>query len=142
MHILETISHETIWGGQKLMPYSDGCCNKIGHLYSLQCENGHSNMILNGSYQGKAFQEYFQENKDRFNLGNYSMFPLIIALVEANDNLSIQVHPDDELARKLENADYGKNESWFFIEAPKDGFIYNGCTSLNIDEVQKKSGIR
>lgn len=142
MLILETISHETIWGGQKLMPYSDGSCKKIGHLYSLQCEKGQSNKILNGSYKDKTFNEYFDENKNRFHLGNYILFPLIIALVEADDNLSIQVHPDDELAKALENADYGKNESWYFIEAPKEGYIYDGCTGISITEVQNKVAAR
>jgi len=138
MIILETISHETIWGGQRLLPYSDGTCKKIGHLYSLQCENEDSNKILNGPYKGKTFNEYFADNKVRFGLEKYSLFPLIIALVEANDNLSIQVHPDDEMAKNLENADYGKNESWYFLDAPNKGYIYNGCTSDDVSGVQKK----
>ena len=138
MLILETISHETIWGGQKLMPYSDGSCLKIGHLYSLQCENDYSNKILNGKYKDKTFNEYFGENKVRLGLEKYDLFPLVIALVEANDNLSIQVHPDDDTAKEIENADYGKNESWYFIESPKEGYIFNGCTGSSISEVQKK----
>lgn len=138
MLILDTITHETIWGGQRLMPYSDGSCSKIGHLYSLLCENGHSNKILNGSYQGRPFHEYFMENKNCLNLGQYKEFPLILALVEANDNLSIQVHPDDYIAKNLENYDYGKNESWYFIQAPEKGYIYNGCTGGSIEEVKRK----
>jgi len=141
MIILETISHETIWGGQKLMPYSDGSCKNIGHLYSLQCENEDSNNILNGPYKGKTFNEYFNDNKLRFGLEKYNLFPLIIALVEADDNLSIQVHPDDEVAKNLENADYGKNESWYFIDAPQKGFIFNGCTSEDLCGVQEKVDI-
>jgi len=140
MLILETISHETIWGGQRLMLYSDGMCKKIGHLYSLQCESEISNNILNGSYKGRTFNEYFDENKNTFGLGKYSLFPFILALVEANDNLSIQVHPDDKNAKNLEDAPFGKNESWYFLSTPDRGCIFDGCKAKTIEEVKEKTG--
>lgn len=138
MIILDTVTHETIWGGQKLIPYSDGSSQKIGHLYSLCCEKGLENRIRNGRYKGKVFQEYFEENKEKFGLDHYEEFPLIIALVEANDHLSIQVHPDDVVAAKYEGAAYGKNESWYFLDAPGNGKIFNGCLADSKDTVQKK----
>lgn len=138
MIILSTVTHETIWGGEKLVPYSDGSSNQIGHLYSLCCEAGLENRILNGAYKGKVFQDYFVDNKDKFGLGQYKEFPLIIALVEANDNLSIQVHPDDKIAMREEHADYGKNESWYFMESPKSGAIYDGCLAEDIIQVKEK----
>lgn len=138
MLVLDTIAHETIWGGEKLLPYSDGKCRKIGHLYSLYCEKDISSQIRNGKYQGMEFQAYFTENKDRFGLGQYNEFPLIIALVEAADNLSIQVHPNDEIAAKEENAAYGKNESWYFLSSPESGYIYNGCCASSLEEMAEK----
>ena len=53
---------------------------------------------------------------------------MTLALTEANENLSVQVHPVDRIARTIENKARGKRESWYFIEAPKDGYIINGCT--------------
>lgn len=138
MIILDTVAHETIWGGEKLLPYAESNCAKIGHLYSLCCEKGLENKIRNGAYKGKVFQEYFKENKKKFGLEKYEEFPLILALVEANDNLSIQVHPDDIVAAAKENAAYGKNESWYFLEAPKTGKIFNGCLAQSVAEVQEK----
>lgn len=138
MIILDTVTHETIWGGNKLVPYSDGSSEKIGHLYSLCCEKGLENRIRNGKYKGKVFQEYFDENKSKFGLEQYEEFPLIIALVEANDNLSIQVHPDDKVAAEYEGAAYGKNESWFFLETPKSGKIFNGCLAESVEDVKQK----
>lgn len=138
MLILKTMAHETVWGGEKLLPYAGADINgngKIGHLYSLCGEDGLETVILNGKDQNKPFRLWFEEHKGRFGLGHYDEFPLIIALVEACDNLSIQVHPDDEVAKAEEGASYGKNESWFFLEAPKQGVIYNGCLTDNKEEV-------
>lgn len=137
MLILKPDVHETIWGGDKLTPYSNSNCKKIGHLYSAYQVNGNSNLILNGSWKGKTFGEYFLTNRERFRLSKYKEFPLVIALVDAADNLSIQVHPDDEMALKLENLPFGKNESWYFINAPKMGSIYNGCLCDSIDDLKK-----
>lgn len=137
MVILEAIGHETIWGGEKLIAWLNGKGNKIGHLYSLQCEEAFSNKILNGKYVGRDFNTYFDENKERFGLGGYKLFPLVIALVEACQNLSIQVHPDDETAKKEENASFGKNESWYFLEPPISGQLYNGCRVKDIEQVKQ-----
>ena len=126
MLVLDTIEHETIWGGRRLS--RDKSRNKkIGHLYSLITEAGTASKILNGPHAGEPFRDYFQSHKDELGLGGYSEFPFVVALVEAQENLSIQVHPDDETAWALERQKHGKNESWFFLEAPADGWIYNGC---------------
>lgn len=137
MLVLETKVHETIWGGKKLTPYSKSNCEKIGHLYSINCNKDESNTILNGANQGKTLNEYFAENKAKFGLEEYEYFPVIIALVEANDNLSIQVHPDDHSAPILNPAiKRGKNESWFFIDAPESGYIFDGCLCKTMDELK------
>ena len=128
MLALATVPHETIWGGEKLLPYTEGNFKKVGHLYSL----------CYGRYKGRTFQAYFKENKQKFGLGGYEEFPLIIALVEAKDNLSIQVHPDDVVAVREEGAAYGKNESWFFLEAPSSGNIYNGCRLNDVEEIRQR----
>lgn len=135
MLVLKTVAHETVWGGKRLLPYSDRSTGKIGHLYSLCCEEGLETMILNGVYKGRPFGLWFREHRERLGLGDYDEFPLVIALVEACDNLSIQVHPDDNIAREEEDAAYGKNESWFFLDAPKQGVIYNGCLAKDSAEV-------
>lgn len=137
MLILKSKAHETIWGGEKLIPYSPDNCKRIGHLYSVNCNGEMSNLILNGSYKGKTLNEYFRDNKEKFGLGKYDYFPLVIALVEAKDNLSIQVHPDNETAPILDPKTIaGKNESWFFIDAPVSGEIYNGCLCTSMEELR------
>ncbi len=138
MLILNNIVHKTIWGGVKLTPFSSTKETNIGHLYSLISNGEFESKILNGKYKGQLFKKYFNENKSRFGLSVYKEFPLIIALVDATDDLSLQVHPNDETAKKLESTDFGKNESWYFIDAPKSGKIYNGCKAKNSQELKEK----
>jgi mannose-6-phosphate isomerase len=94
--------------------------------------------ILNGKYKGQLFRTYFDENKARFGLSQYKELPFLLALVDATDDLSLQVHPSDEMAKKLENADFGKNESWYFIETPKSGKIFDGCKAKTSEELRQK----
>lgn len=137
MLILQNIVHETIWGGNKLTPYSGSKCEKIGHLYSVNCNEEGSNIILNGPYKGHSLNTYFDKNKQKFGLDQYDYFPLVIALVDGTDNLSIQVHPDDETAPVLDSkAKYGKCESWYFIDPPKSGSIFCGCLCKSMDELK------
>jgi mannose-6-phosphate isomerase len=136
LHILSTIVHETLWGGEKLGRYVRSSSKHVGHLYSLITEEKMSSVIINGSYKGMKFKDYFIQNKKRLHLANYDEFPFVIALVEAKDDLSLQVHPNADIAKKLENRKNGKNESWYFIEAPEKGYIYNGCECQTTDEVK------
>lgn len=135
MLILKRIVHNTIWGGPKISRLAGVDGDKIGHLYSLYCREGISNEILNGKWKGKFLNDVFPQFKDQFRLSQYEYFPLTLALTEAQENLSIQVHPDDAMASALESKARGKRESWYFIDAPTSGTIINGCTCC--DEAQE-----
>jgi len=128
MLILKRIVHNTIWGGSKIGRLTGVEGNSIGHLYSLYCREGLSNEILNGEWKGKCLNEVFPLFKKGFNFEDCDYFPLTLALTEANENLSIQVHPNDKIANSLEHKARGKRESWFFIDSPTSGSIINGCT--------------
>ncbi len=137
MYILKPFVHETIWGGQRLIPYSpDKSVKRIGHLYSLYDSESGSNSIDNGAYRGVPFHTVFNQIKSRYGFGEFEYFPLVLAIVEAREHLSIQVHPDDAAASKLEGVKWGKNESWYFIDQPQDGFIYDGCNCSSVEQVK------
>lgn len=127
MVVLESIIHETIWGGEKLAKKLNLPFSKIGHLYSCYCRKEMSNKILNGEYAGQFLNDYFPRIKFAVGLEKFEYFPLTIALTEANLDLSIQVHPNDQDAARYENATSGKRESWYFFDAPACGSIVNGC---------------
>ena len=134
MIILEPIAHPTIWGGKNLCRYFDEPYEKIGHMYSLY-DNDVSNKILNGEFMGKTIHDWFLRNKEKYSFQHFSAFPIVLAVVEATDSLSIQVHPDDTCAQKTENASWGKNESWYFLNAPESGWIYAGCKVTDKTEI-------
>jgi mannose-6-phosphate isomerase class I len=127
MYILKPIPHSTLWGGDKLKKYIGNYNEKLGHLYLVNGHNGMSNTVINGIDSGRTLYETFKIRKNEWGLSEYEEFPLTIALVDASDNLSIQVHPDDVIAQKLEGHKIGKTESWLFMEAPVSGWIYDGC---------------
>lgn len=131
MLILKRIVHTTIWGGPKISRLTGVEGDRIGHLYSLYCRDGISNEILNGQWKGRYLNEVFPLFKDDYNLSQYEWFPLTLALTEARENLSVQVHPNDVAAQKLEHRARGKRESWYFIDAPISGTIINGCKCRN-----------
>lgn len=138
MYILKPFVHETIWGGQRLIPYSpDKSVKRIGHLYSLYDSESGSNSIDNGAYRGVPFHTVFNQIKSRYGFGEFEYFPLVLAIVEAREHLSIQVHPDDAAASKLEGVKWGKNESWYFIDQPHEGFIYDGCNCSSVEQVKQ-----
>lgn len=132
MLILKPIIHSTIWGGSWLTN-SYSFHDKIGHLYGLVSNGKLESEILNGPYKGQLFKKYFDENKVRLNLAGFATFPYVLALVDAKENLSLQVHPDDKYAIS-QGLSGGKNESWFFLEESTSNFIYNGC-KINSKEI-------
>lgn len=138
MEILRPIVHETVWGGSRLQEFvSNNCKNKIGHLYSCIDTNSMQSVIVHGKYKGKSVNEWFCDNKKKYGLDQFLRFPVITALVDATDNLSIQVHPDDKTAKMLEGESFGKNESFYIIKAPSSGWMYNGCTAESKEEFER-----
>ena len=136
MLILEPICDQPVWGGTRLLPYVKTEYRQIGHLYSVY-DASQSNIIRNGIYAGDTFHKYFEKNKERFHLEKYERYPVVVALVDAADNLSIQVHPDDIMAKQLEGMNSGKNESWYFLEEPWAGWIFNGCRVDSKEEAKR-----
>ena len=139
MLLIKTIVHETIWGGSRLTPFSGTNSLKIGHLYSLISNGEFESAVLNGEYKGRLFREYFDENKDKFGLSVYKEFPFLLAIVDATEDLSLQVHPDDRAAKELEGVEFGKNESWYFLEVPESGKIYDGCKAASNTVLREKT---
>ena len=127
MLILKPYAHLTIWGGNRLAKYTDDATDGIGHLYTVRGNKEDSNYIMNGSNKGRTSYDYFADNKLRWGLEAYEDFPVSIALVDAKENLSVQVHPTKEIAAMYEKVAVGKNESFYIIEEPEKGCMINGC---------------
>ncbi len=125
-----------IWGGDKICRYK-GISQpepKIGESWEISAVPGHESIVEEGEYAGMSITELI----DQFGtdlLGSKVMkrydgkFPLLIKLIDARDNLSVQVHPDDELALKRHGS-LGKTEMWYIINTDEEAKIYAG---LNLE---------
>ena len=138
MQVLKPIVHETIWGGAKLTPFSGSDSRSIGHLYAF-IDNSHmKSQIIAGADAGKDIHQWFLAKRERYGLQRYKELPILAALVEARETLSIQVHPDDVRANDIEGLPFGKNESFYTLEAPSNGKMYNGCLATSVEQMKQK----
>lgn len=119
-----------LWGGRRLIDeYGkkfDG--EVLAESWELACHKDGNSTILNDEYKGMTLAEYI-EKKGKGILGKncegVEEFPILIKLIDAKDHLSIQVHPDDEYARKVENQ-YGKTEVWYVLDCKPNSYLYYG----------------
>ena len=96
---------------------------------SFQRSSRHGQSIIKGGdFDGKTLTEYISENGSDIlgeNAEKFDFFPILIKLIDAKENLSIEVHPDDEYALKHEG-EYGKTEMWYIIDCMDDAYLYYG----------------
>ena len=139
MYILSQVNKETIWGSRELIPFgADPALDHVGSLYTLAGNEELSCTVLNGRHAGRKLSDVFREEAPAFGFEEGAQFPLIISFISAGDDLSIQIHPDDEYARLHENKPFGKSESWFFLRAPKSGSIAMGCKCESREELEER----
>lgn len=119
-----------LWGGQRLIQeYGKECSGDIlAETWELSCHPDGPSVIDSGKYAGMTLAEYIaREGKTVLgtNCGRFEYFPVLIKFIDAKDNLSIQVHPDDQYALQHEGQ-YGKTEMWYVMDAGKNAFLYYG----------------
>ena len=139
--IFEPIIKEKLWGGKNL--------NKIlnkprmsdhdGESWELSCVPDNVSVLRNGPLAGKTLTELIEQFRgDLVGEAVYeehgSRFPLLIKFIDAQQDLSIQVHPDDELA-KIRHNSFGKTEMWYVIDSEPDASIIVGFSEpLNVSQ--------
>jgi len=139
--ILKTI----IWGGNEIStfkgitPVQEG----VGESWEISSVEGNVSVVANGELSDKSLDEIIGAYKEQLvGKKNYqtfgTTFPLLIKFIDARDNLSIQVHPDDELAKKRHNS-FGKTEMWYVINAAPGAFLYSGFEKQMTPESYVKS---
>jgi len=114
-----------IWGGDTLKTHygRDIPGNDVGESWDVACHENGVSVVANGELKGKTLLELFDEYKQELIGSGYekhAKFPLLYKFIDANDNLSVQVHPNDDYAMKHENGELGKTEMWMIIAA-KEG---------------------
>lgn len=121
-----------IWGGNEICKFKGVTPEQegVGESWEISSVEGNVSVVANGELAGKDLSEVIAAYKDQLvgknNFQTFgTTFPLLIKFIDARDNLSIQVHPDDELAKKRHNS-FGKTEMWYVINAAPGAFLYSG----------------
>lgn len=126
-----------LWGGDRLKRFGFRFNDvSIGEAWTASALPQGSSVVSAGPYAGTPLGELYDTHRELFGI-DASVFPLLIKWIDPNDDLSIQVHPDDELAHSLEQQPYGKNECWYILEAPEDGEIIYGHTFESKEALQQ-----
>lgn len=143
--IFEPQFKSVIWGGKRIAEFkglpSQG--DSIGECWELSGVPGHESVVAEGTYKGRNMRELMLEHSHEIMgeklAGRYgNEFPLLIKLIDSADDLSVQVHPDDELARKRHQCP-GKTEMWISLSPAEGAYLYSGLKqSLTLDEYRRR----
>lgn len=118
---LKAAYKDYIWGGEKLRSIygKETDITPLAESWELSCHPDGLSTIDGGEYDGKILAEYIKENNGCLGtLCKSDELPILIKLIDAQDNLSVQVHPDDKMAKELENQNE-KTEMWYVVQADK-----------------------
>lgn len=121
-----------IWGGRKLIDEYNKVTDldRVAETWELSCYPNNETLIKGGQYDGIYLSDFINEHGWNIlgtNCSNMKDFPLLIKLIDAKENLSIQVHPDDAFCEAHKNPEYkGKAEMWHILEAEPGASIYYG----------------
>ena len=128
----EPILKQTLWGGDKIIPFKhlNETLPNVGESWEVSAVEGSESVVANGADKGYNLPEMVRKYKEELvGEANYARFgnkfPLLIKFIDAKLDLSIQVHPGDELAKKRHNS-FGKNEMWYVIAADKGAKLISG----------------
>lgn len=127
-----SIYKDYLWGGTKIKEYfhKDTPYLKTAESWEIASNKNGTNQVKDGIYEGKTLEELFDDKSIRTQIfgkkcENLTRFPILIKFIDAKANLSVQVHPDDEYAKRVEN-DIGKSEMWYVIDCKPNTKIICG----------------
>ena len=144
MYRFKPLLKQTLWGGNKIIPFKhlDIQMDHVGESWELSGVKDSETIVADGMDKGKSLNQLVREQKDMLvGKENYQRFgdefPLLIKFIDACQDLSIQVHPDDETASRL-GKPRGKSEMWYCLESEPGAVIYNGLKKKITPEEYKE----
>jgi mannose-6-phosphate isomerase class I len=131
------IFKENIWGGNRLnKEYGYQIpSDATGECWAVSAHENGDCQVASGELAGKSLTQLWKNRQDLFgNIGG-DKFPLLIKIIDAKDDLSIQVHPDDAYAKEHENGSLGKTECWYILDCKEEQDIVIGHNAKTKDEL-------
>lgn len=127
---------ERIWGGTRLREefnYNTPS-NMTGECWGISAHKNGQSVVKSGTFKGLTLGELWRRQTYLFGGTTEKEFPLLVKILDANNDLSVQVHPDDVYAQKIENGEKGKTECWYILDCKKDAEIIIGHNANTIAE--------
>ena len=136
--LLNPYFSHTIWGGTKLRDVFgyDESGDDIGECWGVSAHPAGESIVSCGEFEGKKISELWNEHRELFGNAEGDIFPLLVKLIDARDDLSIQVHPDDEYAKLNEGGALGKKECWYVLDCPEGAELVIGHNAKTSDELK------
>ena len=133
---MKPVFQEKIWGGSRLKTVFgyDIPSDKIGEDWAISAHPNGVSMSENGPYKGQTLDQLWANEKALFGQPTEDVFPLLIKILDAEDDLSVQVHPDDTYGLKHEG-ELGKTECWYIIDAQPGAEIIYGHNAQTKEEL-------
>ncbi|MCQ2113929.1 MAG: class I mannose-6-phosphate isomerase [Bacteroidaceae bacterium] len=139
------ILKQTIWGGEKILRFKniESTLTGVGESWELSAVKGNESVITFGQHIGKTITQLLSEQRELLvGKANYerfgNTFPLLIKFIDANQDLSIQVHPNDEQAERLHGT-RGKTEMWYVVDTEQGAHLRSGLSrEVSPDEYESK----
>lgn len=132
---LNSVLQEKIWGGDHLKAYGyDLPSDKVGEYWAISAHPHGVSTIANGEFKGMTLDKLYAEHRELFGDSEETVFPLLTKILDANDWLSVQVHPDNAYGAEHEG-ELGKTECWYIISAEPGAEIVYGHTAKSRQEL-------
>ncbi len=137
LHI-EPVFKQMVWGGNKLgTEWNYAAAGEgTGECWGVSAHPNGDCMISGGSFDKKTLSQLWKEEPSLFGNSNSDRFPLLIKIIDAEADLSIQVHPNDEYAAKNEGGSLGKTECWYILDAKEDANLVIGHNAKTPEELK------
>ena len=136
--LLEPALKDMLWGGTKLSEFGyDLPSDTVGECWGISAHPHGDCVVQKGPFKGLPLSRLYEEHRELFGPVQSDRFPLLVKIIDAKQDLSVQVHPDDEYAREHENGSLGKTECWYVLDAAPNATIIIGHNAKTKAEAER-----
>ena len=137
-NVTSSILRDAIWGGKLLKNFGyEEAGDNAGECWGISAHQNGDCTVANGEFAGKKLSWCYENHRELFGNIKEDVFPLLIKIIGAEDDLSIQVHPNNEYAAEHENGALGKTECWYILDCKEDATIVIGHNAKDKSRVRR-----